>query len=329
MGIYFSVIVAVERDEIKECLDSLRNQSLPPEHYEILLVGKKVQEDEGNVRSIEVRDSNPCLRRNQGAEAARGEILGFIDDDARAPGDWLESARRIFSDSPGIAGVGGANLIPSNSSRGERLTDLILSSRFLGSGHHTYSAEPKGARSEEARIGEIHLSNFFVRKECWERIGGFNVEVGYGGEDSEFIFVGRERYGFKFLYGSDLLVYHHRREFGYGYLKQRFRLRRNNGRLLLAYPRMYLRNPLLVSGFLLSTLWLLASIFSRSVFLAGIFLYFLMIIPYSIWVQRGRQERFWSLPLAFFLHHLTYYLGIWAGLLSVFKFSKLKRLKRI
>ncbi len=328
MGIYFSVIVAVGREEIRECLSSLQSQSLPSEQYEILLVGERMQEEGGNVRFIEVSSRNPCRKRNRGAEAARGEILGFIDDDARAPGDWLESARKIFQDSPGIAGVGGANLIPSESSRGERLTDLILRSRFLGSGHRTYSAEPKGAAGE-ARVGQIHLSNFFVRKECWKRIGGFNTGIGYGGEDSEFVFVGRERYGLKFLYYPDLIVYHHRREFGYEYLKQRFQLRRNNGRLLLVYPRMYLSNPLFVSGFLLATLWLLSSVFSRSVFLAGLLLYFGFFIPYCLWLQRGRQERFWSLPLAFFLHHLTYYLGIWAGLLSVFKFSRLKRIRRI
>ncbi|UCD83326.1 MAG: glycosyltransferase [Deltaproteobacteria bacterium] len=328
MGVYFSVIVAVARDEIRDCLNSLRNQSFPAEQYEILLVGERIQEEGGNVRFIEVRSNNPCLKRNRGAEEARGEILGFIDDDAQAPGDWLEKARMIFQHNPGVAGVGGANLIPGESSRKERLTDLILRSRFLGSGHRTYSGEP-GGEAGETKIGQIHLSNFFVQKECWESIGGFNPGIGYGGEDSEFVFIGRKKYGLKFLYHPDLIVFHHRREFGYEYLKQRFLLRRNNGRLLLIYPRMYLSNPLFTSGFLLLTFWLILSIFVHSFLLAGLLLYFLFFILYSIWVQRGRQEKFWFLPLAFFLHHLTYYLGIWAGLLSVFKFSKLKRLRRV
>ncbi len=45
--------------------------------------------------------------RNTGAELARGEILAFLDDDARAAETWLEALIEPFGN-PAVAGVGGA-----------------------------------------------------------------------------------------------------------------------------------------------------------------------------------------------------------------------------
>lgn len=47
--------------------------------------------------------------RNAGAESARGDILAFLDDDARAEPSWLEDLIQPFGD-PLVAGVGGRAL---------------------------------------------------------------------------------------------------------------------------------------------------------------------------------------------------------------------------
>lgn len=48
--------------------------------------------------------------RNTGAAAARGEIVAFIDDDARAEPGWLEQLEACFAE-PDVVGAGGA-LVP-------------------------------------------------------------------------------------------------------------------------------------------------------------------------------------------------------------------------
>src|SRR5439155_503731 len=86
---------------IKRCLNSLFEQEYPPEKYEILVVdnGSKdgtyelLQSLKIENNFLVLQEKNICNAygaRNAGAEAARGEILVFIDADCIAKNDWLK-----------------------------------------------------------------------------------------------------------------------------------------------------------------------------------------------------------------------------------------------
>lgn len=309
----FSIIVLLDRNQPEPCLASLLGQTGPA--FEIIAVvnpGASLPAHP-NLRSLPEADRNPARRRNRAAALAQGNVLAFLDDNAAAPADWLATADRLLQKNPDLAGLGGPNLPPPDSPWREWLSEVILSTPYLGSGNPTYRAD---GSARTARPGDLHLCNFFVRRDCFLQLGGFNEGLGYGAEDSEFLYLGQRRQGCGFGFFPELWVTHRRRPFGPSYLGQRFRLRRQNGKLLWVYPDMYKNNPSLRAGLLLVPL---AAV---SVWLAPV-----LLVPWAVlylaavWALSWKRaaERPWVLPLvppAFFIHHLTYALGLGWGWLE-------------
>lgn len=94
-----SVIVASYRPPgtLCRCLRSLRSQRTDLEHEVIVVessadgTAEAVRRDFPGVRLIAPAERlHPGGARNRGAEAARGEILAFVDADCRVEPDWLE-----------------------------------------------------------------------------------------------------------------------------------------------------------------------------------------------------------------------------------------------
>jgi glycosyltransferase involved in cell wall biosynthesis len=321
-----SVIIAAGRPDITGTLQSLSKQTLNQKDYEIIVISELPElksVESGEVKFIKASTGNPAVKRNAGASYAQGKILAFIDDDAFAPENWLETGLNILQNNPSYCGTGGPNLIPPHSNRKEQLTDIILNSPLMGSGHIAYS--PQSAE-REAKQGEVHLCNFFVWKDSFQEAGGLNEHIGYGCEDTEFIYQVNKKLGKKFFYSSRLYVYHHRREFGWSYIIQRFKLRTNNGRLTCSYPALYTRNiKFTIALFCIPVCFIL--LLKKPVILALIFcLYFSILVIYSLLKHR---DFFPALPFALFMHHLTYSAGLFYGLLTgAVRFSKTMRMRR-
>lgn len=94
-----SVIVASYRPPgtLGRCLRSLQSQRTDVEHEVIVVessgdgTAEAVRRDFPGVRLIASAERlHPGGARNRGAEAARGEILAFVDADCRVDPDWLE-----------------------------------------------------------------------------------------------------------------------------------------------------------------------------------------------------------------------------------------------
>jgi len=309
----FSVIVLLDRDQPDPCLPSLFQQT--DSSFEVIAVtnpGATLPEDP-RLRVQEVADRNPARRRNLAAQTAGGEILAFLDDDASAPADWLETAERLFQAHPELTGLGGPNLAPAEAPWQEWLSDVILATPFIGSGNPTYREDGK---AQPALPGDLHLCNFFVRRERFEQAGGFNQALGYGAEDSEFIYRARRDLDHRFGFFPELTVTHRRRPFGPAYLAQRFRLRRQNGKLFWVYPDMYKSNPSLWTGLGLLLFALISLMVRPGLAFYWAALYFVMVLLLSRKRSFTRPRLIPLVPLAFFLHHLTYALGLGFGLLE-------------
>jgi glycosyltransferase involved in cell wall biosynthesis len=92
------------------CLESLANQSISRERFEVVVVDDGSPEpldaaiapfvDRLDVRLLPQANSGPCVARNTGVAAARGRYLAFTDDDCRPTPEWLETLDRHLHSTP-------------------------------------------------------------------------------------------------------------------------------------------------------------------------------------------------------------------------------------
>ena len=94
-----SVIIPVYNVEkyLKECLDSICNQTMPLSDYEVIIIDDGSTDNSAEIASdmanqydniilIKQKNSGASAARNAGLNKASGEYIGFIDSD-----DWVES----------------------------------------------------------------------------------------------------------------------------------------------------------------------------------------------------------------------------------------------
>lgn len=110
-----SVIVPTYNEEqnISACLQSLNRQTLPRDAYEIIVVDGGSRD---RTREVAVPYADQVFvqtskkvggARNDGAQAAHGEILATTDADCVVPENWLERIRDDFAGDPTITQVYG------------------------------------------------------------------------------------------------------------------------------------------------------------------------------------------------------------------------------
>src|SRR4051794_37369799 len=94
-----SVIMPVERigGDAERAIASILGQEAPFD-FELIVVSAStlVLPFDDRIRNVVEPNRNPATRRNRAASAALGEILAFIDDDARADPAWLATACAYF-----------------------------------------------------------------------------------------------------------------------------------------------------------------------------------------------------------------------------------------
>lgn len=112
------IIASYQRPkDLERCLEALEEQARPPD--EVLTV---VRESDAETRALLERvepGSSLPLRtirvpvpgiiaaRNAGTDAARGDVIAFVDDDAAPHPDWLARIEAHFRADPEVGGVGG------------------------------------------------------------------------------------------------------------------------------------------------------------------------------------------------------------------------------
>jgi len=107
------------RERISELLRQLSHQTMPRDHYEIIVVDdgstdgtpERVR-DVRDVILIEQAQGGPGLARNVGAERARGDYVLFMDSDLDVAGDLLERHLEFHLAHPDVAATGGSVVPP-------------------------------------------------------------------------------------------------------------------------------------------------------------------------------------------------------------------------
>ena len=102
-----------EQQLIADCIDSLLNQNLDKDKYEILVIDNnstdltaKIALEKGVRVEKELKKGYVHAVR-KGIDVSQGGVIAFTDADCRVPADWLKKILTNFADSPGIVAVGG------------------------------------------------------------------------------------------------------------------------------------------------------------------------------------------------------------------------------
>ena len=117
-----------------------------------------------NVRGI-------CGARNSGIEASTGDVVAFVDDDARVQPGWLERLRSDYRD-PAVTGVGG-NARP--------VWPTERPAWFPPEFDWVVGCSHRGLPVDPAPVRNLLGCNMSFRRDALEKVGGFNSEIGQVG----------------------------------------------------------------------------------------------------------------------------------------------------
>lgn len=216
MSLLFSVCLYTHNRArlLAQALDSVCLQTLPTDEFEIIVVDngstdntRQVVEDFASrfthLSYFHEEQLGSARARNRGWQEASGDVIGFIDDDGRAPPEWLGVAARVVQrHSPDLFG---GPIFP--------FYEATKPEWF----HDAYgSLSPGGVSRFLTSLDEfLYGSNLFVRRSLLQAVGGFDESLGMKGQKigygEETVLIRKMRQLFpeaRIYYETDLINYH-------------------------------------------------------------------------------------------------------------------------
>jgi hypothetical protein len=173
-----SVIVPVRNsaDDLAALLRCLERQTLPPGDFEVVIGddgstdggAAAVSTADGRVRVAAGPPQNSYAARNRAVLASRAPILAFCDADCRPEPEWLERGLEALARTDVVAG---------------RIRFDVPADRTVWT-----LIDMDGAKDHEhqVRVGVAETANLFLRRELYDRVGGFEGRIAEYG-DYEFV----------------------------------------------------------------------------------------------------------------------------------------------
>jgi GT2 family glycosyltransferase len=225
-----SVIVCSHNgaDTLPECLAGLARLEYPD--YETVVVddgssdGTAEVAERFGVRLIRTAHMGLAAARNEGLEAARGEVVAYIDDDAAPDTHWLRYAVATLLGG-GHAGVGGPNLPPSGQG-------AVAAAVALAPGGPAHVLLTDGEAEHIPGCNMVFWRNRLVEVE------GFNPSFRVAGDDVDICWRLHER-GWTIGFSPSAVVWHRRRNSVRAFLRQQRAYGRAEALLEQAWPEKY------------------------------------------------------------------------------------------
>jgi GT2 family glycosyltransferase len=214
---------------LPETLASLKQLEYP--NFEVIIVDNgsndgmtsKIAHQSG-FQVIQTAQSGLSAARNAGLLEASGEIIAYLDDDARPDPYWLYYLAKTFMSS-NHCGIGGPNIPPP----GDGLIAECVANSPGGPVHVLLTDE----------IAEhIPGCNMAFRKSNLEAVGGFDPEFRVAGDDVDICWRLQSR-GWTIGFSPAAMVWHHRRNTVSAYLRQQNGYGRAEALLERKWPEKY------------------------------------------------------------------------------------------
>ncbi|MEW6248547.1 MAG: glycosyltransferase [Nitrospirota bacterium] len=197
----------------RRCLEALATTPDEP-RWEVIIVDNGstdgtsalLAELGGDVRIIR-NDENLGFAKacNQGAKAARGRYLVFLNNDTIPQSGWLEALVREVEEHADVAVVGSKLLYPDGTIQHAG----VAFSHVWFTPYHLYQGCPADlpAVNRRREFQAVTAACMLVRREVFDEVGGFDEGYRNGFEDVDLCLKVRER-GWKIVYQPKSVLYH-------------------------------------------------------------------------------------------------------------------------
>lgn len=227
----FTIIVPTKNrsEQLNDLLNSLKRVHGLTEIRPEVIVGDNASTDRTwAMLQSQQRDFPVCLEilqvatpgksavMNEAVRRAKGEVLAFLDDDVVVDQSWLEELEGFFQNENGCLIGQGVIRIPVSESQDPEIRCLL----------QRYRTVPQlEFDSGEKNLHSLNGANIALRREVFDRVGGFDERLGPGTSGtSEDVELARRilRAGMKIGYVPRAIVYHYvdRRRLNEEYFKQ-------------------------------------------------------------------------------------------------------------
>jgi radical SAM protein with 4Fe4S-binding SPASM domain len=208
----------------QQCLEAL-NANTPGELYEVIIIDNASTDGTadflsaltGNIKVITNKEnvgfSKAC---NQGAEAAQGAYLLFLNNDTEPRKGWLEPLLAILDNDSTVAAAGSRLLFPDGTIQHAGV--LIIEDRKLPDplvARHIYYQQPSDLpdANQLRTYQALTAACLLIRKDSYEKAGGFDTGYWNGYEDIDLCFKLQVNGG-RLVYQPESVVVHHESKSG-------------------------------------------------------------------------------------------------------------------
>jgi len=173
-----------EEAYLGKCLESVLEESKNKGYnLEIIVVNnastdktKEIAQSFPGIKVVDEPQKGLVMARKAGYLASSGDIIAHIDADTRLPKGWLDKVFSEFSGNPNLAALSGPYIYYDLPSHVRYFVRLFY---YAGYVNHLFNhiVIRKGAM--------LQGGNFIVKREAFEKIGGFNLKFDFYGEDTD------------------------------------------------------------------------------------------------------------------------------------------------
>ncbi|MEM8780454.1 MAG: glycosyltransferase [Cyanobacteria bacterium P01_G01_bin.49] len=192
-------------ERLRTCLDSFTCLNYQSDRFEVIIVDDgsdrpldslvNAYHDQLNLTLIRQSNAGPATARNTGATVAKGQYLGFTDDDCTLTPNWLSALENAFSKTPNAL-IGGKTINALLDNPYSTASQLLID----------YLYDYYNSDTTQAQF--FASNNFALSKELFNQVGKFDVSFPLAaGEDREFCDRWRSQ-NLSLNYVPDAIIYH-------------------------------------------------------------------------------------------------------------------------
>lgn len=196
---------------LKNCIRSIEDNTFYPE-FEVIILdnGSTEKETKGFLSALRHKvifsPQNLGFARgnNEAAQRAEGDLLLFLNNDTLVQKNWLQPMVRLLRQHPDCGIVGSKLLYPDGT-----IQHIGVMLDWRGNSRHIFKKYPADIKPAQISCEReaVTGASLLIRRDIFEKAGGFDERYIHGSEDIDLCFAVREM-GWKVMFCADSVLTH-------------------------------------------------------------------------------------------------------------------------